>query len=403
MPPRFARSARPARAVVASLRAIPSAVLVGWFSMLVGALPARAATSARRSQPSVVIHPRGGAAVPAWWDAETGVLVRTERVDATGSFRRELWSAVGPMIAERVRSESHEPGGVHPGAHDRLVVRGPAHATIDLEAFLAESGQSRAVIGHWLAALPADQRDDARCPAADTMPRGRTLGWWDRHLRETGCVRAAAHGFSPPGLSPRGYAVASWAPAKGTVDLLVTARAVQGAAAIEELSTIRITVRPPLRWLPWLDAARQGRGLLADDARWHAAGIASVAAFALLRRWQADGEHGALYLGQQRGSAWVVRAGVDNEPRLRVPFVGVRRLAADLAAANWDDPSGRHAVLRLDVASLSIDDAPRGRRRQRAALCRAAPPYCRGGGQFLLWVSTPVEGAWPAQSASNAP
>lgn len=342
----------------------------------------------------------------AAWRAEDERLLLSERTAPDGELRRELLSVIGPMVATRWRQMDQAQDAPRPVASERIEVRVSRGTALDLEAFLAQTAQTRAVVQQWLQQAPDIELDRARCPEPAAMAPGHTLTWWIGFLRGNGCLRDTARGLADAG-GPRGFAIADWWPEQDRVTLLVEGAPVQIQPAIMELSVFRATVRPPPEWRRWLDAARAGDGLLADHRRWRAAGLRRPADIEAGQRWWRSlrGHGGEALIGQLVAPLRPHQAGVDNEVHGQAAFRVRKVLRSDPQGAMFRGTQGSASgpPLRLDVVSAAELQARAVERPDARRLCRLRRDLCRRGRLFLLLTATVVEQQWEAAAIAVTP
>ncbi|MCA9559962.1 MAG: hypothetical protein KC583_15550, partial [Myxococcales bacterium] len=239
---------------------------------------------ASKPHTTVEAAPAGGAPLTVRWDEGAAVLRQWTAAESSG--REELWSAVGPMTAVRERVESMGENRMY--ATDHLTVRQTRGGAFDLDAWLEASDQLRALPPASAAALVASRKSGARAFSVDD--------WW---------------------------------PARSAVALSVESEGCEIVPAVCTLRTLRILVRPPETWRPWLDAALAGRGVLRDHLAGRVAGLSEPAQARLFGAVLA-GQAGELtvLVGRRVGRPRVVVTGFDDQPRVEL-CVRVERLLQD--------------------------------------------------------------------------
>ena len=345
------------------------------------------------SAPFALRWPHG--ALSGRWSPEDGVLLESSSKgdgDNFDSYTAELLSAVGPMVSVRVRSASMTPDSVHVWRSEFIELRTREGYHFDLETWLRESKQSGEVVTQLIERL---QLPAERCPKRSALSHeDRSLGYWVGYLEASGCMKDGGRSFQFLGSDPKSFAIVDWNPEQGMVTLRVEAQACHVTSIMCELETVDVAIYPPDAWIPWLNDAARGRGLLAADAFWHTIGV-DGAALRLARRVELGSTQRALYVARARGRMRVHIAGVDNQPHGQVCFDRIALVRPDSEPLDLD----AQVPLCVDVASAAeLEAAKLGADATPAALARAFPLRARSGALFLLSVGDWIERALPGSA-----
>ncbi len=383
---------------------LPALWLLPWVAVLIlVSTVARAQTNP--SEPSITLRvawAHGGRrhTLRPRWDPETGTLVLRAESESTDraftSYEERLQSVVGPMISVRTTHDSMLEDSVHASRSDRLEVRFRSSYRFDLESYLRSSKQSGEVVWQWLAQLPPRAVNRQQCPTEDEMRwADRSLGFWVATIRESGCVDDP-HGLEHHGSAPKHFAIHAWDPTTMLVTLRIEASTARIQSTAHELTTFLAQIRPPPAWIPWLDAARSGNGLLESHIVGRVAKIHGPEHREAVHRLRTGPQPAQrLLIGRLVEGLRLHRAGVDDDLFGQACFEEVEGLRGDSLTAEFPGA----ACIWLDVVTPeSLSAAGLGPTTSTAQLKKAFARFTRPGELFLVAPTGPIERAYPAEA-----
>lgn len=313
------------------------------------------------------------------------------------AWETELLSAVGPLVSVREASQRYTADSGNLRYTERIVVRSINGDAPDLAGHLARTRQGASVAQQWRLALPETMVDAGRCSAANgSTERAGALSFHVGQLIGSGCVKLPAMGpRSDIGAlidRPLTFAIDHYDPASGVATLSIAWSDCESRPLCDAVS-FQARVRPPKAWIPWLEAARRGEGVLGDHRPWRLFGVRDPGALDRLSRMFADG--GPISVATLEEPGRLVAAGIDDAPNLRVGF-SIRshvRPPSDDAHAFFPDarPGG---VVRFDALSWAFD-APRP---SKAELRKSWPQLFRRGGRYLITYRFAAERQYPGDA-----
>lgn len=340
-------------------------------------------------------------ALKARWVQDQGLVLSSKVSPSQGGqyddlSQTTLLSVVGPLVSTRVYTFT-DSGGVHPSVSDAIRTTSLTSYSFDLETHLRQTKQGGEVAWQWLKQLPERVREPSKCPKSREELRweDRSLGFWVGYLIGTGCI-TSSYDMELYGSAPKQFAIMSWDPSSGLVTLAIESSTARVQSTVHELETFRAQVRPPKAWIPWLEQARQGQGLLGDHLRWRVIGLKDPDDIERAHRiWERSMTRQTLFIGKLHEPLQLRVAGYDDRLLGGVCFTPTLILG-NPSSSRLDLDAGPCTI--FDLISPSELEAKKIKEDTSAkTLQKHFPQWSRRGDLYLIEPGELVERSRPAR------